>query len=126
MTAVGVPPATACRDRGMYEKHSHSKHGQLAPFTNGEPGMARLGMVGGPVATIRATAQLRLPNGKLSDLRRTVSALVKQVGPNFDPPFHILRWYDDAEYPAMTAGDLKKWLAIGTGIGIEVGAQDLP
>ena len=95
MTAVGVPPEVAAAIVALRKTAPIRNMAQLAPLSNGGPGMARLNMVGGPVATIRATAQLRLPNGKLSDLRRTVSALVKQVGPNFDPPFHILRWYDD-------------------------------
>ncbi len=38
----------------------------------------------------------RLPNGQLSDLHRTVSAMVKLLGTDWNPPFHILRWYDNA------------------------------
>jgi hypothetical protein len=57
--------------------------------------MARLGMTNGSILTLRATAQLRLPNGQLSDLHRTVSAMVKLLGPDWNPPFHIMRWYDN-------------------------------
>ena len=53
-------------------------------------------MIGGPIATLRATAQLRLPNGQLSDVRRTASALIKTLGVEWIPPFHIMRWYDNA------------------------------
>jgi hypothetical protein len=48
--------------------------------------------------TLRATARLRLPDGKLSDLRRTVAALVKFNLPgNPDQKsvgFELVRWYD--------------------------------
>ena len=54
---------------------------QLAPFNNGGKGMGRLTLTSGSIVTLRATAQLRLPNGQLSDLHRTVSAMVKLLGP---------------------------------------------
>ncbi len=52
----------------------------------------------GDVFQIRATARMRLPNGTLSQTRRTVSLLVKFVNPDprymwIDPWTH-LRWYD--------------------------------
>jgi hypothetical protein len=70
--------------------------GQLAPFSNGGRGMGRLTLTSGSIVTLRATAQLRLPTGQLSDLHRTVSAMVKLLGPEENPPFHIMRWYDNA------------------------------
>jgi general secretion pathway protein K len=95
MVAVGVPPEIAAAIVARRRIAPIKDVGQIAAFAGGK-GIARLGMVGGPIATIRATAQLRLPNGQLSDLRRTVSAMIKQVGPQFDPPIHIMRWYDNA------------------------------
>ncbi len=66
------------------------------------PEAARLGIGGATIWTLRATARLRLPGGKLSDVRRTVGAAVKFLDPNqFNPPYHILRWYDDAWSPAV-------------------------
>jgi general secretion pathway protein K len=59
----------------------------------GAPG--RLTVGGGTIFTLRATAQLRLPNGGFSDLRRTVSAMVKFRPPGYNPPIEILRWYDN-------------------------------
>jgi len=51
----------------------------------------------GTIYTIRATARLRLVDGRASDLARSASALVKILDPRyFSPPLHILRWYDDA------------------------------
>jgi general secretion pathway protein K len=95
MIAVGVNPPAAAAIVAMRNIAPIRDMGQLASLGGGK-GMARLGVPGGPIATLRATAQLRLPNGQLSDVRRTVSAMIKQVGETFDPPFHILRWYDDA------------------------------
>jgi len=97
MVAVGVAPETAAAIVAMRNTAPIRDMAQLAPFTNGGKGVARLTMTpGGSIATLRATAQLRLSTGQLSDLRRTVSALVKFWGPDVDPPFHIMRWYDDA------------------------------
>jgi hypothetical protein len=51
---------------------------------------------GNSILTLRATARLILPNRQLSDLRRTVGALVKYMPTGYDAPVHILRWYDTA------------------------------
>jgi general secretion pathway protein K len=78
---------------------------RLKPFTAGEIGSVlgaagipidRLRVEGNSIVTIRATARLRLPNGQLSDLRRTVGAMVKYMPAGYDSPIHILRWYDTA------------------------------
>ncbi len=62
----------------------------------------RLGIGGSTIWTLRATARLKLPNGRLSDVRRTVAGVVKFLNPGqFNPPYHILRWYDDAWSPAV-------------------------
>jgi general secretion pathway protein K len=57
---------------------------------------APLRVGGNSIVTIRATAQLRLEGGGLSDLKRTVAAQVKYMPPGYDAPIHILRWYDTA------------------------------
>jgi hypothetical protein len=48
--------------------------------------------------TLRATAQLRLQDGKLSDLRRTIAALVKITFPTGTfgkvPGYQVIRWFD--------------------------------
>jgi len=51
----------------------------------------RLG--GNSMYLLRATARLRLPDGKFSDLRRTVAARVKFLR-NAEDAYQILRWYD--------------------------------
>lgn len=78
---------------------------RMAPFTEmsfrdflktiGVPG-DRLRLEGNTMVTIRATARPRLASGQLSDLKRTVAALVKYMPPGYDSPIHILRWHDTA------------------------------
>jgi general secretion pathway protein K len=59
---------------------------------NGVP----LRVEGRSIITYRATARLRLANGQLSDLRRTVAEQVKYMPAGYDSQIHILRWYDTA------------------------------
>ena len=56
----------------------------------------RLRREGNSILTIRATARVKLANGQLSDLKRTVAQQVKYTPRGFDSPIHILRWYDTA------------------------------
>ncbi|MBK9168513.1 MAG: general secretion pathway protein GspK [Bryobacterales bacterium] len=63
----------------------------LAAFGS-EAGRLRVG--GNSIFTIRATARPRRGDGQLSDLRRTVAALVKMMPAGYDSSYHILRWYD--------------------------------
>jgi len=51
---------------------------------------------GNTIVTFRSTARLRLPDGQLSDMRRTVGAQVKYVPFGSGRPFYVLRWYDTA------------------------------
>jgi len=68
---------------------------QLEPLS-GERGFERLGIGGGSIFTVRATARLRLPGGGLSDLRRSVAAIIKRLPPGWDRSYHVLRWYENA------------------------------
>jgi general secretion pathway protein K len=95
MEAVGIAPETALAIAALRKTLPIHDMGQLAPFSNGGRGTGRLAMTGGSIVTLRATAQVRLSNGQLSDLHRTVSALVKLLGPDWNPAFHIMRWYDN-------------------------------
>ena len=49
-----------------------------------------------PIVTFRSTARLRLPNGQLSDMRRTVGVQVKYMSTRSESPYYTLRWYDTA------------------------------
>ncbi len=70
--------------------------GDAAIYAEGAPGFGRLIVGGETVWTIRATARYRLPNGKLSDLKKTVSAMVKLMPAGYDPEYQFMRWYDDS------------------------------
>jgi general secretion pathway protein K len=64
------------------------------------PARSRLRIGGNAIFTLRATATLRLPDGRVSDVRRSVAATVKY---NFNDPnatrhFEVLRWQDNAGY----------------------------
>jgi general secretion pathway protein K len=51
---------------------------------------------GNAIVTFRATARLRLSNGELSDMRRTVAAQVKFMPWGSPSPYYVLRWYQTA------------------------------
>lgn len=67
---------------------------ELAPLLG--PGAGFLRLAGNSIINYRATAQVMLPNGQLSDLKRTVAAQVKYMPTGYDSKIHILRWYDTA------------------------------
>ena len=71
---------------------------QLGGFMGSVGGNAgRLRVEGHSIVTMRATARLRLENGRLSDLRRTVAAQLKYLAPGYGTSqIHTLRWYDTA------------------------------
>jgi general secretion pathway protein K len=78
-------------------RQSPIAEGELPGFLGSlglQPGGFRVG--GYSIATIRAVARVRQPNGQLSDLRRTVGAMFKYMPAGYDSPLHILRWYDTA------------------------------
>jgi len=64
------------------------------------PSGNRLGIGGSTMFTLRATARMKQADGKLSDLRRTVGALIKfwSAGntQNVPPGFQIVQWFDRA------------------------------
>ncbi|HEV2686922.1 MAG TPA: hypothetical protein VGV35_00165 [Bryobacteraceae bacterium] len=91
MQAVGLSAGAAAGIVAQRRDHP------IKPQQLGEiGGNGRLSIVPNSIATLRATARLRLPDGKFSDLRRSVSAMVKFLPPEWNPPFHIMRWYDNA------------------------------
>jgi general secretion pathway protein K len=94
LAAVGLSPdavnflverrrAAALNDRQLAE---------MMPLLG--PGGAFLRVEGNSIINIRATARVLLPNGQLSDLKRTVAAQVKYMPNGYDSPIHVLRWYD--------------------------------
>ena len=96
LLAIGLAPeaVSALVQRRRVAPFTVETLGQMAEFLG--PAGARLRLGGGTIWTVRATAQLRLPDGKLSDIKRTVAAMIKLMPPGYDSPLHILRWYDTA------------------------------
>ena len=93
LAAVGVPPA-GIELLVQARKVAPLKAEQLAQMASAfGPAAGFLRLEGNSILTIRATARARLANGQLSDMKRTVSALVKYM-PSGPTPIHILRWYD--------------------------------
>jgi hypothetical protein len=71
-----------------------NKLGEMMPLFGVAGPMLRL--EGNSIVTIRATGRVRNASGQLSDLKRTVAAMVKYMPQGYDSPIHILRWYDTA------------------------------
>ncbi|HVT93664.1 MAG TPA: hypothetical protein VHD76_12520 [Bryobacteraceae bacterium] len=90
--------------------------GVVGGLLAGSRANGKLVIGGGTITTLKATARMRLPDGKLSDMSRTVSAMVKMLPSQWDPPFHILRWYDSAtsvsgtpyQAPEIQTGELSQ------------------
>ena len=99
MRAIGITPdaiAAIVNRRNL----APIKQADLAALlTAAGPASGRLAIEPSQLVTLRATATLRLANGQLSDVRRTVSAMVKFLGPGFDEPYHVMRWYDNVVAP---------------------------
>jgi general secretion pathway protein K len=90
MLALGVPPELT---NAIVQRRPFLRAQDYSEFSQGNAALASLRFGGNSIFTLRATARLRLPDGSLSDLRRTVSATVNfQV--NADPPVVMMRWYD--------------------------------
>ncbi len=68
----------------------------IGAFGQGTDWVGRLRVGGNSIFTLRATARTRLPNGGLSEVRRSVAALVKYMPLEYREPYHVLRWYDYA------------------------------
>jgi len=99
LMAVGLSPADAATIVQSRTQHPVLESNELAEIQKSlGPAGARLRLGGQTMYTLRAIARLRQPDGKLSDLRRTVAALVKFHYPGNrqrkSPGFEVVRWYD--------------------------------
>jgi len=99
--AIGLSAAdadTLVKSRAQHPVLDYQEFGGIVQSL-GPAGM-RLRIGGQSMFTLKATARLKQPDGKLSDLRRTVAALVKFYlpGNNERKPvgFEIVRWFDRA------------------------------
>jgi general secretion pathway protein K len=92
MSPAAIPALLERRRAAPFR--SNEEVGQFAQFAGG-PGFNRLQLGTGTMFTLRSSARLRLPDGRYSDLRRTVGALVKIRTDGTTPPLEVLRWYDN-------------------------------
>lgn len=97
--AVGLAPQDADAIVSLRSNHPILDYREVAQVQQSlGPAGNRLGIGGSSMFTFRATARMRQPDGKLSDLRRTVAALVKFFAPGNKlgkaPGFEVVRWYD--------------------------------
>jgi general secretion pathway protein K len=96
LAAVGLSPAAIM---ALVQRRALSplKESELAGFMGGFGApIHRLRVEGYSIVTMRATAQLRMPNGQLSDLKRTVGAQIKYGQKGSKSAYDVLRWYDTA------------------------------
>ena len=107
MQAIGITPDVAAAIYTMRKTAPIITMNQLAPFRSSGGAVGRLGMEHLTLdtafaVTLRATAQLKLSNGQLSDVRRSVAELVmfldkgSELFKEGQPPYHVLRWYENA------------------------------
>jgi type II secretory pathway component PulK len=99
LVAVGLSPIdadTIVKNRGQHPVLDYKELSDISQSLG--PAGTRLLIGGQTMYTLRATARLRQADGRLSDLRRTVGALVKFHFPGdkgtSQPGFEVLRWYD--------------------------------
>jgi len=96
MAAAGVPSDTISRILLLRQQAPFLRQEQLNAIGENEPGTNRVGIAAGSIFTLRATAQMRLADGTLSDSRRSVAAMIKLLDRSkFAQPYHVLRWYDN-------------------------------
>ena len=94
LAAIGLSPAAVqmiLRERRVMWFTQARLDGIMGSLGNGGGQLRR---EGNSILTIRATARVKLANGQLSDLKRTVAAQVKYMPNGYDSPIHQLRWYD--------------------------------
>jgi len=100
LAALGIPPEGVAALVQQRRVQPFQKPEDLTPFSQiAGQGFTRLRIGGFTIFTLRSTARLRLVDGQLSDLRRSVAATVKYLPSTYDTSYHILRWYDTASAP---------------------------
>jgi general secretion pathway protein K len=101
LEAVGIDASDADTIVNIRKQHPITDVRQLRDIVESLGPAGRMLTIGGQsMYTLRATARLRQPDGRLSDLRRTAAALVKVYFPGnaLGKPvgFEIVRWFDRA------------------------------
>ncbi|MBM3734792.1 MAG: general secretion pathway protein GspK [Acidobacteria bacterium] len=98
MVAAGVAPEAARQIAGMRRIQPVVNEAQLNQVRAiAGIGASKLRRGGGnSIYTLRATARLRLPDGRFSDLSKTIAATVKFAPQGSPRPYYILRWDETA------------------------------
>ena len=96
MQALGLPADAAAQVVAMRRQAPFRTPDQINAIPSIGLAAGHLALGSSSVFTLRATASARLPNGQFSDMRRSVSAMIAFLGDQYNPPYHILRWYDNA------------------------------
>jgi general secretion pathway protein K len=95
LLASGIPPDAAAAVVQQRAVQPFATLAAVRTFTQGMgPSAGRLTIGGASIFSIRATARPRSGGGVLTDMKRSVAALVKFNPPDGSSAFHILRWYD--------------------------------
>ncbi len=96
LAALGVSPyvISALVERRRTSPMSQQQLSEFIASVGGS--MDHLRVEGNSIVTMRATARLFLPDGRLSDLKRTVAAQLKYMPPGSESGVYMLRWYDTA------------------------------
>lgn len=103
MAAVGVPAPAAEMIALLRLQQPILDFRQVAPLLGPAAGRFRLG--GDNIYTLRSTARLRLPGGRLGDARRTVAVTV-QLNSTVSPEgMRVLAWQDSA----MASPEVEAW-----------------
>jgi general secretion pathway protein K len=101
LQAIGIAPADVAEIVKTRSEQPILEFERLSAIRQAlGPAGARLLIGGGNILTLRATARVRMPDGRLSDLRRTVAATVRFNFPgneqNGPVGFEVIRWFDRA------------------------------
>ncbi len=99
MQAIGVPPMGIEAVVNLRSQGPIRQMAAVAPMLGPVAGRFRTG--GDLIYTLRATARLRRPDGKLSDLRRTVAMTVQMQSQTSPEGFRVLAWQDNAAAPPV-------------------------
>ncbi len=97
MAALGMSPGEIQALENRRRAAPFRKPEELIAFKEmAGPGAQRLKLGGGSLWTLRATARVKLPNGGLSDMRRSVATTLKFMPEGAEVPYFVMRWYDNA------------------------------
>lgn len=98
LMSLGLTPELVQTIVELRRLHPFRSQQDVAPLlAEAGPGARFLHVGGNSIYTLRSTARLRLADGKLSDLARSVAMTIQMHDAGaFAEPYDVLRWYDNA------------------------------